>query len=127
MIPAFAKWDLAAGTVQISGQGVVKYPFVVRHDIGRVLAHTLKNPAQYKNKWLVLANDWLSAKDIAQIASETAGKELKVEYTEADEKKTPVIYLLEKKGGNVFDPNLQTKDLPLELVDLKAYVKTLVK
>lgn len=60
--------------VQISGQGETKYPFVVRHDIGRVLAHTLKNPAEFENQWLELAND------IAQITSDTAAsKELKVE------------------------------------------------
>lgn len=126
VLTSLVKWDLATSTAKITGKGETKYPFVLRSDIGRVLAETFRNPAEYKNRWLALANDWLSGKDIVALVEEATDKTLTVEHVEADPAKTPVIFFLEKKDGNVFDPSLQTKNLPVGLTDFKTHVKSLL-
>ncbi|KAH8692347.1 hypothetical protein BGW36DRAFT_410779 [Talaromyces proteolyticus] len=125
VIPAVASLSTDSSVINVSGNGKTRYPFVFRHDLGRILAYTFKHPKEYKDVWLAIANEWLSGDDIAQIIQEASGKNLHIKHIEADEKKAPVIYLLERNGGNVFDPAIQTKDIPISLVDLRAHIRNI--
>ncbi|KAK7177328.1 NmrA-like family protein [Paraphaeosphaeria sporulosa] len=121
VIPAFATFEPAAAKVNIRGSGDTKYPYTVRRDIGRILAHTFKHPKQYKDKWIAVANDWLSLREIAEIIKAKSGNELLIETVDLDDS-TPVLRLLEENGWTTFRREDQTKDLPVKLADLRDHI-----
>lgn len=127
VVPLMTKIDLSTSTLKVVGKGTTEYPFVFRHDIGRAIAQTLKAPPEtYKDSWVVLASAWASGNQLAQWIEEAAGKKLTIEHVEPDAS-TPIISLLEKTGGNVFQRGIETKGLGTEWGDFEAYVKSLVK
>ncbi|KAJ5556590.1 hypothetical protein N7494_000505 [Penicillium frequentans] len=121
VIGSFVRTDLQSSTITVSGDGNVTYPFTVRHDLGRVLAHTFKHPSQFENTWLRIANGWLTLNEIAEIIREKTDRNLRVKQAELDGS-TPVLQLLEKSGWNTFDRTRQTKDLPLQLASIRDYI-----
>lgn len=74
----------------------------------------------------MLASAWASGNQLAQWIEDAAGKKLTIEHVEPDAS-TPIISLLEKTGGNVFQRGIETKGLGIEWGDFEAYVKSLVK
>lgn len=122
-----AKYDAGAGKITVTGKGEKQYPFVFRHDIGRVVAKTLSEPARFKDAWVVTPAHWISGNELAQLIQETTGRrDLAVEHVEPSAK-TPVILFLEQTGGNVFDRSLEAKDLGLQFEDFVEYAKSWVR
>lgn len=108
----------------MKGQGEKEFPFSMRYDLGRVLAHTFEHPSKFKDRWLTIANGWYSLNQFAQIACEESYPNFSVTHAELTEK-TPVLQLLEAGQMEIFDRHGQTSDIPVEMTDLREYVRHL--
>jgi nucleoside-diphosphate-sugar epimerase len=117
----FVKTDQS--TITIRGNGETQYPFTIRYDLGRVLAQTFTQPELYKNKWLTVANTWLSMNDIVRMINEVAGKNLPIRRLETGPD-TPVLHLLEQNGWNVLPR--ETEELPVQTGDFQKVIKAYV-
>lgn len=122
VIPQFVQVQPQRSTITIRGNGRKEYPFTVRHDIGRILAYTFKHPLEYKNAWLTVANGWFSLLKIAEIIKEQSGLDFIVQNAELDDK-VPVLRLLELNDLDIFDRRGQTNSLPVDLTDIKEYMR----
>lgn len=121
VIPYAVQVDSESATITVGGSGQKIYPFTLQYDVGRALAETFKNPAKYKDSWILLANNWLSLDDIAvHIQQQSQGK-WTIRHIDLDDR-TPVLKLFEESDENVFDRSQQT-NLPIELCDIKDQVK----
>lgn len=116
------KVDPKLSKITIRGQGNRQYPYAMRHDIGRVLAYTFKHPQEYKNSWLVVANEWLSLNELAESVSTRYGKQFDVEHVELD-MTTPVLRLFDLNDMEPFDRESKDANLPIELADMKEYIR----
>ena len=122
VVPLFVQVQPQSSTITVRGNGETRFPFALRHDIGRTLAATFKNPAEYKDRWLTVANGWFTLGEIARIMGEQSGINFQIQNLELDDK-VPVLRLLEVNGLNIFDPNVKTSDLPVQLADMKPFFK----
>lgn len=120
----FIQVDPKSSKITVKGQGNGKYPYTMRHDLGRVLAHTFKYPQEYKNSWLLVANEWYSLNEIAEKVSSKYGRKFNVEHAELD-MTTPVLRLFELNNIQPFDPNNKDANLPIELTDMNDFIRRL--
>ena len=88
-------------------------------DVGRILAATFKNPAEYKNKWLTVINDWVSLSELANLVKEKSGKDLKTVTKEADQT-TPVLKICEATDLPL--ASREQEVLPVALSDFKGQI-----
>lgn len=113
--------DKDAATLTVGGSGKKTYPFTLQYDIGRVLAETFKNPAQYRDSWILMANNWLSLDEIADHIQQQSKRRWTIRHVSLDDR-TPVLRLFEENDENVFDRSQQT-ELTIELGDIKDHVR----
>lgn len=97
----------------------------MRYDLGRILAYTFKHPSEFKDRWLTIANGWYSLNQFARIACEESYPNFSITHAELTEK-TPVLQLLEVGQMKIFDRKGQMSDMPIEMTDLREYVKHLM-
>ncbi|KAK4495469.1 hypothetical protein PRZ48_013800 [Zasmidium cellare] len=100
MLPILISANVQTSTLTLKGSGKTKYPFTVRHDIGRVLAETFKEPERYKDVWLTVVNAWYTFDEIVQRIEDLSGKKWAVEKVKTDAS-TPILHLVEQKGGDI--------------------------
>lgn len=117
MLPILISANVQTSTLTLKGSGKTKYPFTVRHDIGRMLAETFKEPERYKNVWLTVVNAWYTFDEIVQRIEELSGKKWAVEKVKTD-MTTPILHLVEQKGGDIVP---YTSGLEGSLVDLEDF------
>ncbi|PNP40994.1 hypothetical protein TGAMA5MH_06861 [Trichoderma gamsii] len=120
-IPLFVKVDSQTSLITVAGSGKTQYPFIIRYDIGRILAETFRNPSKYKDTWIFAANSWLSLDEIAQYVQNESQLELKIQHEELNEK-TPVLQLLEQDGLQIFERSQQS-DFAKQQADIKEVIK----
>lgn len=119
-IPLFVRVDSQTSLITVAGNGKTQYPFIIRYDIGRILAETFRNPSKYKDAWILAANSWLSLDEIAQYVQRESQMELKIQHEELTEK-TPVLQLLEQGGLQPFERSQQS-DFATQQADIKEVI-----
>lgn len=122
VLPAFVQVQPESSTITFRGGGIKEFPFSVRHDIGRIVAYTFKQPAAYKNEWLTIANGWYSLGEIAQLIEKQSGMGFKIQSLELNDS-VPVLRVLEVNDLDIFDRNGNTPSVPLQLTDMKELFK----
>lgn len=109
--------DAAASSVVVQGAGTTLFPFTLRHDIGRVLAHTFRDPERFKDKWISVINDQTTLNHIAEIAKGQLGADLQIQNVPISER-APVLKLLEVAKGPLFDTLDDHAACPVSLKDM---------
>mgnify|MGYP005989713865 CR=1 FL=1 len=119
VIPAFVQVLPESSTITFRGTGQKQFPFTVAHDIGQVLAQSFKDPAAFKDKWLNVANAWLSLRQIANTINQQSNLGFRTESVDVDEN-VPVLQIFEAGDFNVFEHSRQATELPVKLSDLAS-------
>lgn len=120
-IPLFVRVDVQTSLITVTGSGKTQYPFMIRYDIGRILAETFRNPSKYKDVWILAANSWLALDEIAQYFQKESQMELKIQHEELTEK-TPALQLLEQDGLQPFERNQQS-DFAKQQADIRGVIE----
>lgn len=94
----------------------------MRHDIGRVLVETFKQPEAYKNTWLSVVNAWYSFDEIVHKIEEMSSKTWKVEKAATD-MKTPILHLAEQNSWDIIPLEATRTDSLIELENFDVIIK----
>lgn len=114
--------DPAKTTLVIPGAGAIPYPFTVRHDIGRVLAHTFQHPEKHKNVWLTVVNGWYSFNDIKSKIEIVTGRSWEAEKVETT-MRMPILHLAEQNQWDILPRKASSRDAPVPLTDFDDVIK----
>lgn len=125
ILPILVNANTQTSTLTIRGTGKTRYPFTVRHDIGRVLAETFKHPEKYKNEWLSVVNAWYSFNDIVEKIGDMSGKDWTVERAETT-MKMPILHLAETNQWNILPLDASRDDSPVELENFDEVIRDYV-
>lgn len=117
LLPMLIPSDPAKTTLTIPGAGTFPYPFTIRHNIGRVLAHTFQYPEKYKNVWLTVVNGWYTFNDIKSKIEIVTGRSWDVERVETT-MRMPILHLAEQNQWDILPRQASSRDAPVLLMNV---------
>ena len=128
LLPMLLPSDPTKTTLRIPGAGTIPYPFTIRHDIGRVLAHTFQYPEKYKNVWLSVVTGWYTFNDIKSKIEAVTGRSWDVERVETTSR-MPILHLAEQNQWDILPRQASKLDAPVQLANfdevIEHYAQTL--
>lgn len=107
----------ATSKIVVQGAGTSSFPFTLRYDLGRVLAHTFRDPDQFRDKWISVVNSQSTLKNIAETANDQLGGHFEIQNVAITER-APVLKLLEVAKIPLFDTLDDHAHCPIRLTDM---------